>query len=120
MKVPRQVTAGVDVGFHDLRHVAVTRLSKIASNPLELAEFSGHRSLTALKIYYNPSAKDLALMAADVIARREKSQNAMVLELDDDELIASIRAAAKRDGKGVDQVIFETLRKEFYAQRLSD
>jgi integrase len=105
--------AGVDVGFHDLRHVAVTRLSKIATSPLELAEFSGHRSLTALKIYYNPSAKDLAAMAANVIERQKKSQSAMVLELDDDDLIASIRTAARRDGKGVDTMIIDALRLMF-------
>lgn len=106
-------SAGVDVGFHDLRHVAVTRLSQIAKNPLELAEFSGHRSFTALKIYYNPSAKELASMAADVIARREKSRNSMVLELDDDALILAIRSAAKKEGKGVDDVVIAALRAAF-------
>lgn len=46
--------------FHDLRHVATTRLSRRISSPLELGRVTGHRSIAALSIYYNPSAAELA------------------------------------------------------------
>lgn len=53
-----------DLTFHDLRHVAVTRLAEVVSSPLELAEFSGHRDLQTLKRYHNPRAADLARKVA--------------------------------------------------------
>lgn len=45
--------------FHDTRHEACTRLSKIF-NVLELARVIGHRDLKSLMIYYNPTAEELA------------------------------------------------------------
>jgi integrase len=46
--------------FHDSRHEAATRLSKKLSNVLELSAVTGHRSLKALKRYYNPTPAEIA------------------------------------------------------------
>lgn len=48
-----------DATFHDTRHVAITRLSKIF-NPLELARVVGHSNINQLMTYYNESAESLA------------------------------------------------------------
>jgi integrase len=45
--------------FHDLRHVALSKLSDKGLNALELAEISGHRTLTMLKRYTHPSHEAL-------------------------------------------------------------
>lgn len=53
--------AGInDFHFHDLRHMAVTELSKRLPNVIELAAVSGHRSLKMLQRYYHPNATELA------------------------------------------------------------
>jgi integrase len=53
--------AGItDFHFHDLRHMAVTELSKRLPNLIELAAVSGHRSLKMLQRYYHPDATELA------------------------------------------------------------
>ncbi len=53
--------AGVkDFHFHDLRHTAITHLATKLPNLIELAAVSGHKSLTMLKRYYHPTAKELA------------------------------------------------------------
>ena len=53
--------AGVkDVRFHDLRHMAITRLAEKLPNLIELSAVSGHKSLSMLKRYYHPSAEQLA------------------------------------------------------------
>jgi integrase len=53
--------AGVkDIRFHDLRHMAITRLAERLPNLIELSAVSGHKSLTMLKRYYHPSAEQLA------------------------------------------------------------
>ncbi|TAM55508.1 MAG: site-specific integrase [Paraburkholderia sp.] len=49
-----------DFHWHDLRHTAITRLSKKLPNLIELAAVSGHRNLGMLKRYYHPSATELA------------------------------------------------------------
>jgi integrase len=55
-----RLAAGItDVTFHDTRHVAITRLSKVF-NPLELARVVGHSNVNQLMTYYNESAQDLA------------------------------------------------------------
>ena len=41
--------------FHDLRHVALSRLSDKGLNVIELAEISGHRTLAMLRRYTHPS-----------------------------------------------------------------
>lgn len=52
--------AGVDgLRFHDLRHLAVTRLSK-KLDILALARMIGHRNIKMLQIYYNESAESIA------------------------------------------------------------
>lgn len=50
-----------DFHWHDLRHTAISHLSKKLPNLIELAAVSGHRSLAMLKKYYHPSATELAL-----------------------------------------------------------
>ena len=53
--------AGVkDVRFHDLRHMAITKLAEKLPNLIELSAVSGHKSLAMLKRYYHPSAEQLA------------------------------------------------------------
>jgi integrase len=47
--------------FHDLRHIAVTRLAERLPNIIELAAVSGHQDVRMLKRYYHPKAEDLAM-----------------------------------------------------------
>jgi integrase len=49
-----------DLRFHDTRHTAATRASKVLHNVLELAAFTGHRSLKSLQRYYHADASELA------------------------------------------------------------
>lgn len=49
----------VDLHFHDTRHEACSRLAKIFTL-LELAEIIGHRDINSLRVYYNPTAAELA------------------------------------------------------------
>lgn len=49
-----------DLRFHDLRHIAVTRLASKLSNIMELAAVSGHSDVRMLKRYFHPKAEDLA------------------------------------------------------------
>jgi integrase len=49
-----------DVRFHDLRRTAITRMSEKIPNVIELAAVSGHKSLMVLKLYYRPTASELA------------------------------------------------------------
>jgi len=51
----------VDLHFHDLRHIAVTRLAERLPNIVELAAVSGHTDVRMLKRYYHPKAEELAL-----------------------------------------------------------
>ena len=53
--------AGVtDVRFHDLRHMAITRMAEKLPNLIELSAVSGHKSLAMLKRYYHPNPEMLA------------------------------------------------------------
>lgn len=45
---------------HDLRREGTTRASKVYSNVLELAKFTGHRDLKSLMTYYAPDVNDMA------------------------------------------------------------
>jgi integrase len=49
-----------DFHFHDLRHMAITRLAKKLPNLIELSAVSGHKSLAMLKRYYHPNPEELA------------------------------------------------------------
>jgi integrase len=44
-----------DLRFHDLRHEALSRLSDLGLNVIELSNISGHRTLGMLKRYTHPS-----------------------------------------------------------------
>jgi len=48
-----------DFHFHDLRHMAITRLSERLPYVIELAAVSGHKSLKMLQRYYHPSTERL-------------------------------------------------------------
>ena len=50
-----------DFHFHDLRHMAITRLAEKLPNLIELSSVSGHKSLAMLKRYYHPNPEALAL-----------------------------------------------------------
>lgn len=45
---------------HDLRREATTRAAKTFTNIIDLAGFTGHRKLDNLRIYYQPTADELA------------------------------------------------------------
>jgi len=49
-----------DFHFHDLRHMAITRLAEKLPNLIELSAVSGHKSLAMLKRYYHPNPAQLA------------------------------------------------------------
>lgn len=49
-----------DFHFHDLRHMAITRMAEKLPNVIELSAVSGHKSLTMLKRYYHPNPEQLA------------------------------------------------------------
>ena len=49
-----------DFHFHDLRHMAITRMAERLPNVIELSAVSGHKSLTMLKRYYHPNPEALA------------------------------------------------------------
>jgi integrase len=53
-----------DLTFHDLRHIATSRLAKIYTNPLDLKRVTGHKDLKSLDRYYHTSAEELAARAA--------------------------------------------------------
>ena len=50
----------VDFHFHDLRHMAITRMAEKLPNSIELSAVSGHKSLAMLKRYYHPNVERLA------------------------------------------------------------
>jgi len=53
--------AGIkDIRFHDLRHMAITRMAEKLPNLIELSAVSGHKSLAMLKRYYHPNPELLA------------------------------------------------------------
>ena len=53
--------AGIeDFHFHDLRHVAITRLATKLPNVIELAAVTGHKTLAMLHRYYHARPEDLA------------------------------------------------------------
>lgn len=52
-----------DLHFHDMRHLAITRLAK-KLDVLPLARMVGHRDLKMLMIYYNESAEDISARLA--------------------------------------------------------
>lgn len=56
----RKQTGIKDVRFHDLRHMAITRLAEKLPNVIELSAVSGHKSLAMLKRYYHPNPEKLA------------------------------------------------------------
>jgi integrase len=49
-----------DFHFHDLRHMAITRMAERLPNVIELSAVSGHKSLAMLKRYYHPNPEVLA------------------------------------------------------------
>jgi integrase len=53
-----------DFRFHDLRHMAITRLAEKLPNLIELSAVSGHKSLAMLKRYYHPNPEQLAIKIA--------------------------------------------------------
>lgn len=49
-----------DLHFHDVRHMAITRMAEKLPNVIELSAVSGHKSLAMLKRYYHPNPEQLA------------------------------------------------------------
>jgi integrase len=55
------VRAGIqNLTFHDLRHIATSRLAKMYNNPLDLKRVTGHKDLKSLDRYYHTTAEELA------------------------------------------------------------
>lgn len=50
-----------DLGFHDLRHEAVSRMVEAGLSDQEVAAISGHRSMQMLKRYTHLRAEELVL-----------------------------------------------------------
>lgn len=50
----------IDLRFHDFRHEATTRFAKRLPNVLELAQVTGHKSLSSLQTYFHPEPAELA------------------------------------------------------------
>jgi len=60
--------AGIqDLTFHDLRHIATSRLAKVYGNPLDLKRVTGHKDLKSLDRYYHTTAEELAGAFADSV-----------------------------------------------------
>jgi integrase len=51
---------GIKIRIHDCRHEATTNLAKKVKDALWLASITGHRDLRSLKIYFNPTTRELA------------------------------------------------------------
>lgn len=49
-----------DLRFHDLRHVATSKLAKRYPNPLDLKRVTGHQDVKSLDRYYQPDLTELA------------------------------------------------------------
>lgn len=67
----RRAVAGAGISnlrFHDLRHIATSRLAKIYTNPLELRRVTGHKDLKSLDRYFHPDAAELAKRARNAPA----------------------------------------------------
>jgi integrase len=62
MRYKRAVARAEIVGltFHDLRHIATSRLAKLYPNPLDLKRVTGHKDLKSLDRYYHTTAEELA------------------------------------------------------------
>jgi integrase len=56
----RRIAEVDDFHFHDLRHMAITRMAEKLPNVIELSAVSGHKSLAMLKRYYHPNPELLA------------------------------------------------------------
>jgi len=56
----RRIAKLDDFHFHDLRHMAITRMAEKLPNVIELSAVSGHKSLAMLKRYYHPDPEQLA------------------------------------------------------------
>jgi integrase len=61
MRFRRAVAAAglIDLTFHDLRHVATSRLAKIYRDPLTLRLVTGHKDLKSLARYFHKSPLEL-------------------------------------------------------------
>jgi integrase len=69
-KNPEFKTLNSDLRFHDLRHVAITRLAPHHHDALDLSKTTGHKTLSVLARYYNekPSARAERLRKARLAA----------------------------------------------------
>ena len=61
-----------DLTFHDLRHVATSRLARRFPNPLDLKRVTGHRDLKSLDRYYQPNLTELAKAGETQTTRTEQ------------------------------------------------
>lgn len=81
--------------FHDSRHEACSRLSKIYS-VMELAKIIGHRDLKSLMVYYNPTARELAqkLIDADPATLGHRPQTSTACDTADEAEEADAQGSA--------------------------
>ncbi len=57
----------VDLTFHDLRHVATSRLSNIYRDPLSLRLVTGHKDLKSLARYFHKTPEELRAEASGML-----------------------------------------------------
>lgn len=62
-----------DLGFHAIRHTAITEMSEQTQDIYTLKQFSGHKTTAMLDVYVNPDAKDGAKAAARLRAAGARS-----------------------------------------------
>ena len=60
------------ITFHDLRHVATTRLAEFHKDAFDLSLTTGHKTLNILKRYYNPTPEDRATELRERMLDRER------------------------------------------------
>jgi len=99
MRYRRAVSrAGIDdLTFHDLRHIATSRLAKLYPNPLDLKRVTGHKDLKSLDRYYHATAEELAARAEPppvkrpVRKRRTRLVDAASARPSSDDLVSAVR-----------------------------
>lgn len=70
--------AGLQLRFHDLRHLAATRMAEAGHHPLIIADVLGHKSLQTTRKYTHPSleAKREALRSIPSRLQRDEKRSA--------------------------------------------
>lgn len=71
---PREPDDPTNITFHDLRHVALTRLAPYHRDALDLAKTSGHKTIAMLAVYFNESKRERAKRLAQAATDHDELQ----------------------------------------------